>query len=247
MRLSAMVVHIVGTLLIACMSYLLIREIWYPDFFWAIAGGSGLFLLICAVDAVLGPLLTLAVFNPSKGIRKLRADLLVIVFLQLAALCYGIFVVASVRPLFLVYTVDRFNLVTASELTAAQLRTAELPAYRELRWLGPQIIGTREPRSGDEKFEFIDSALSGRDRQLLPKTYVPLSQVKDALISHIRPLDSLSKLAPTHATLISHVKTEFASRKAKLGFIPVIAQGDWIMIVDGDTGELLRALPIDGM
>lgn len=247
LRVIAMALHLFGTVIVAVLTFALIRFLWYPGFYWAIAGGGELFFLVCAVDAVLGPVLTFSIFNPSKGIGRLRFDLIVIVTLQLIALLYGLSTVASVRPLYLVYSVDRFNLVTAYELSAKDLRSAELPQFKAVSWTGPKIIGTREPRHGDERFEFIDSALSGRDRHLLPKTYVPFEQVASLLIEHARPLDSLKTVTSKHADLVGSVQTRLATSHPKLGFVPVIGQGDWVMVVDRVTGEQLDVLPIDGL
>lgn len=247
LRIQAMLYHMVGTIIVATLAFALIRLVWYPGFFWTIAAGSELFVLICVIDIVLGPLLTFAVFNPAKGTRRLQSDLLFIVIVQLAALSYGLWTVATVRPLFLVYTVDRFNLVTASEITKDQLRSAELTQFRELRWLDPQIIGSREPISGDEKFEFIDSALSGRDRHLFPKTYVPFKQVAGQMLDHARPLANLKSVTTKQAAVVAAVQNRFAVDHPRLGFLPVVAQGDWVMVVDRATGELLDVLPIDGL
>ena len=46
-----------------------------------------LILLMIGVDVVIGPLLTLIVFDPKK--KHLKFDLVVIAALQLAALAYG--------------------------------------------------------------------------------------------------------------------------------------------------------------
>lgn len=247
LRSAAMMVHMLGTLLVAGLTFALIRLLWYPAFYWKIAGGAELFFLICAVDAVLGPVLTFSIFNPAKGIRRLRFDLIVIVTLQLIALLYGLWTVASVRPLYLVYSVDRFNLVTAYELSAKDLQSAELPQYKAVSWTGPRVIGTREPRNGDERFEFVDSALSGRDRHLLPKTYVPFEQVASTLIEHARALDTLKQATAKHTDLVAAAQKRFETAHPKLGFVPVIGQGDWVMVVDRVTGEQLDVLPIDGL
>ena len=69
------------------------------------------FFLVMSVDVVLGPVLTFAVFNRAKGVRHLRRDLAVIGVLQTAALAYGLHTVYIVRPVAMVFEVDRFRLV----------------------------------------------------------------------------------------------------------------------------------------
>ena len=45
-----------------------------------------LFLILVAVDVMMGPLITLFIFNRAKPLRELRLDLVVVGALQLAAL-----------------------------------------------------------------------------------------------------------------------------------------------------------------
>jgi len=49
-----------------------------------------LFLIVVTVDVILGPLITLAVFNGVKPWTELRRDLAMVGVLQLAALGYGL-------------------------------------------------------------------------------------------------------------------------------------------------------------
>src|SRR5688572_13652896 len=98
--------------------------VWYPPPYFDAAGGNELVLLMVGIDVALGPLLTLAVFNPRKGMGKLRFDLAVIAFFQVAALAYGVHVMFVARPAYLVFAVDRFDLVMANTLPDAELAKA---------------------------------------------------------------------------------------------------------------------------
>ncbi len=73
---------------------LLVFGLWYPYPFREISGGRELFLLIVGVDVVMGPLITLAVFNPSKSRREKILDFSLIGLLQTGALVYGLWAVA---------------------------------------------------------------------------------------------------------------------------------------------------------
>jgi hypothetical protein len=88
----------------------LVFAVWYPYPYREISGGRELFLMVVTVDVILGPLLTLAVFNMSKNpIKTLRLDLTVIGLFQLAALVYGLWTVFVVRPVHLAFEMDRFG------------------------------------------------------------------------------------------------------------------------------------------
>ena len=74
-RCRAAGIHLIISALVAAVAAALVFFLWYPGYYRKLAGGQDLFLLITAVDLVLGPLLTFAVFNLKKGWPHLRRDL----------------------------------------------------------------------------------------------------------------------------------------------------------------------------
>ena len=59
--------------------------------------------MLLAIDVILGPLLGLLVYKEGK--KSLKFDLSVIILIQIAALCYGVFSIEQGRPAWLVYNV----------------------------------------------------------------------------------------------------------------------------------------------
>ena len=94
--------------------------VWYPRPLFEAAGGDRLIFILMAVDVTLGPLITLIIFKAGK--RGLKFDLAVIASLQLAALVYGMHTVYLARPVYLVFTKDRFDLVSAADLDDRDLQ-----------------------------------------------------------------------------------------------------------------------------
>jgi hypothetical protein len=113
-NIKAALIHLGISLLIALMSLLLVYGIWYPSPLDAALGVSAIFLLMLTIDIVLGPLMTLVVYRPRKS--SLKFDLTAIAAVQLVALIYGLYTVGSGRPVYMVYTKDRFDLVLAYEV-----------------------------------------------------------------------------------------------------------------------------------
>ena len=97
-RLRASVIHLAISLAIASLAALLVFGWWYPHPYRDLSGGRELFTLVVAVDVVLGPLITLVIFNPAKTRRHLVMDFTVIGLLQVAALAYGLWTVFVARP-----------------------------------------------------------------------------------------------------------------------------------------------------
>ena len=102
---------IVGTFALAAW------RLWYPQPFFMHDGGWQVLRVIVPVDVVLGPLLTLIVFDRAKP--ELRRDLTVIVSLQLAAFAYGAWVMYHWRPAFLVHAAASFHSVPWPDMLRA--------------------------------------------------------------------------------------------------------------------------------
>ena len=65
-RLYAGAIHLAISLSVAALAAYLVFGIWYPSPYPELSGGRELFLLVIAVDVVIGPLITLVIFNRTK-------------------------------------------------------------------------------------------------------------------------------------------------------------------------------------
>ena len=91
-RRQAALIHLGISAAVALAIVATMLLVWYPSPWFAAAGGGTLLLLLVGVDVIIGPLLTFVVFDPAK--KSLVYDLAVIVMLQIAALVYGVHVMA---------------------------------------------------------------------------------------------------------------------------------------------------------
>ncbi len=113
-NLKAAAIHLGISSTIALLALAMVYGLWYTSPLHTALEVSSIFLLILAIDLILGPLMTLVVYKPHKA--SLKFDLTVIACVQLAALLYGLHTVGSGRPAYMVYTQDRFDLVLAYEV-----------------------------------------------------------------------------------------------------------------------------------
>ena len=74
LRLRASAIHLAISLSIATLAAWLVFGWWYPYPYRERSGGRELFTLVVAVDVVLGPLITLVIFNTTKTRRHLLMD-----------------------------------------------------------------------------------------------------------------------------------------------------------------------------
>ena len=243
-RFTASGLHLVISAGIAITVLLVMKLVWYPDpYFDAIEAGR-LILILVAVDVVIGPLITLIVFNQKKP--GLKRDLLIVIFLQLAALAYGIHAIFIARPVYAVFNVDRFDVVLASEIDPAELKMAQRAEFKSLPWLGPQIIAANFPNNKKEREAILFSSVSGgADVHHLPKYYVPYADMMWLAKSKARPLASLREKAGGTA-LIDRFIAHNGHRETQLGFVPFRGRKkDFSVVLELETGKVSGFLLID--
>ena len=74
-------------------------------------GGTKLFELVVVCDLVLGPLISLVIYDSTKARGKLIMDYSIIGAIQLAAMIYGVYIVAGTRPVYVAFNKDRIEVV----------------------------------------------------------------------------------------------------------------------------------------
>ena len=97
-KLKATGIHLLISLFIFVLLVLWIYLDLYPSFYFNMSGGIQGLGLMFGVDVVLGPLLTFLVFNPHKKLREIISDLVIVGFVQLGALGYGVYTVYQEHP-----------------------------------------------------------------------------------------------------------------------------------------------------
>jgi hypothetical protein len=245
-RAAAATVHLGISFALGVMAFLAVYFVWYPHAFWEMSGGRSLFFLVLSVDIVIGPLITLTIYNPRKSRRALAFDLTVIGVLQTAALCYGVWTIAQARPLFAVFNVDRITVVTASDLKDADMLAAERPQFRSIPWSGPKLIATRHAKNSDETLERVSSATAGRDVPELPKYYIPYSEAVPEVLAHLHALNTLADKNPEQRAKVQAAISGLHRDPQELGFLPTIARKDWVAIVDKKSAAVVGYWPFNG-
>jgi hypothetical protein len=240
-------VHLICSLCLAALAAMLVFFIWYPYPYQKLSGGTELFLLIVGVDVVCGPLLTLVLFNPKKSAIKLVTDLSLVTLIQLIALGYGLYTMAMARPVYLVFEVDRFKVVSCVDIPKEQLRP-ELGGFHKLPWGGPKIIGIREPKNTNEKFESLDLSLQGQEPSARPDWWQVYDLSKDKVIARSKPLTDLRSKRPLAASLINRAVEDSGKIESELRWLPLTSfkSSEWVAFIDAKTAFILAYAPIDG-
>ena len=220
--------------------------VWYPQPLFAAVGGQQVLMILLGVDLSLGPLVTLIIFTAKKSRRALVFDLSVIGMLQIAALIYGMSVVFHARPVFVVFSKNSFDLVTANMLNDEDIAKAKYPDYRHLPLTGPVYVYTEMPTNINEQNEVVLSAFSGKDLPEYPQFYQPYVEHQTAAGLAAKPLAELRKLNASRISDIDKAVHKSGRTEAEVGYLPLRAKyHNQAILVGKSDGKVLAVLPLE--
>ncbi|WP_226645511.1 hypothetical protein [Microbulbifer variabilis] len=182
-RLQAFSIHLAISFLLFIILGAFIRWVWYPSFLFEVDGGWQGIKLIAGVDLVVGPLLTLLVFNKAKA--SLRRDLAVVGFLQLLCIVGGMWVVGTSRPLVVAYYEGTFSTVNKHSFENANILYED--AKEHISWFGPSWVALKLPDSAPDReiilkvWDFL-----GEDIATNVKLYTPFKKANFQLLKQGR-------------------------------------------------------------
>lgn len=242
----ASAIHLLGSVLIAAVAAILVFGFWYPFPYRELAGGRELFVLIVLVDIVLGPLLTLVLFAPSKVSKELWRDLTIVVMFQFIGLGYGVWTVWQARPLFLVAEVDRFKVISRPVLEQGSIDALPL-GLQPRSFSGPITTAIRDPRDANEKNTVLfESIQGGRDYGERPDFYIPYEGAAALKsLKRARPLEPFLQKYPLQRKSALELANTAGLRLESVLYLPVIARQEWIALLN-ERGIVIGFLKGDG-
>ncbi len=244
-RLQASAIHLVASLVIAALAAALVFGVWYPYPYREISGGRELFLLLVSVDVVLGPLITLAVFNRKKPMAELKRDLLVVVLLQLGALGYGLWTVSVARPVHLVFEIDRFRVVHAIDIAPEMLPKA--PAgMQTLPLTGPTPLAVRPFSSSQESLDATMAAVQGAQLAFRPDLWQPYAQAVPRILAAALPVQPLKDRFADRAAEIDSLLAAAGGQPKEVVYLPLVGRSSfWTVFLDARDARVIATLPLD--
>lgn len=240
--------HFALSLLLATGVAVLVTVFWFPPPFHALAGGGQLFWWMLGVDLVCGPLLTWILIRPGKTWRALRVDLVLIAFLQWGALAYGLHTLAFSRPLAVVFEVDRFRVISYSDVPENELKAGTAPDwFTPWQLQAPRMQGLRSVRSLEEKMSGLEAALQGVDAAQRPSRWQAYALSKPMILARARPLEDLRRRYPTEVGRIDEAAIAAGLQASGL-WLPVVGRrsAEWVALIDPASSAIVGYLPLDG-
>lgn len=244
-RLKACATHLGISLCIAAAAALLVFAVWYPYPYREVSGGRELFLILMTVDVLLGPLITLAIFDRRKPVRELVTDLTVVGAIQLAALGYGLWTVAAARPVHLVFEFDRLRVVHAIDIPEELLSKA--PAGVEPQpWRGPTLLAVRPFRDPNEKLEATLQALQGVQLGARPDLWQPYAVARERVVAAAQSVQALMQSHPAQAGLVDAALRGLGRDPNRTLYLPLVSRKSaWTALLDPQTAEVVGFVPLD--
>ncbi len=244
-RLRASAIHLGICLSIAAMAALLVFGVWYPYPYSEISGGRELFLIVVSVDVILGPLITLAVFNRKKPWTELRRDLAFVGLIQLGALAYGLWTVAIARPVHLVFEIDRFRVVHAIDVEPELLNRAP-QGIKAMPWTGPTLLSVRGFKNSNESAEATMAALQGVNIGSRPDLWQSYAAGVSDVLKAAKPVADLKIRFPDRASEIDQILQKVGKSSQAVLYVPLAGRKDfWTVFVEPITAEVVATMPLD--
>lgn len=237
-RFQAAGIHLLLSLCLLAIVSFFVFEHWYPGIFFHAEGSQGIYMVVIAVYLILGPGLMLIVYVPGK--KGLAFDLAFVPALQLAALIYGTSVLYAERPQFVVFSVDRFVLVSGKDINTGELNHSQLPKSRDA---GPQLTFALMPTDPGERSRLLEEALQGGpDLEFRPQYYRSYS---DHLPNVISKALSLKQFAGNIRKKIERFKHNHCLQQQCV-FLPLVGKKkDALLAIYTTNGQIAGGLDIN--
>lgn len=190
-RFKFFIGHLSISLFVALLAILLVFCVWYPSPLAATVGVTHIFLMLIAIDVILGPLLGLLVYKEGK--KSLKMDLSIIILIQIMAFGFGFYSIAQGRPAWIVFNQNSFELIRVNDIYKEHPESI-LDGFKKNSWLGPEYVATRPSnnitmRSND----IFTEALGGISLAQRPERFVELNQQSEKIMSSAKPIQQLNQ------------------------------------------------------
>ena len=236
-RLKFFLSHLLLSFLIASVVVGLVI-IWYPYPLANAVGVTNIFFMLLVIDVIVGPVLGLLVYKEGK--KTLKFDLSVIIIIQIAALCYGVFSIEQGRPAWLVFHTDRFELVRKNDLILENIDHA-LPQFQHVSWSKPKFVALKISKNNKQYQEDIFAeVLVGISLSQRPERYVKLTEAKAKIQQRALPIKKLEKYNPK--TEVEKTLTKYPNADA---WLPLKATAvDMVVLINKESASIIKIVDL---
>lgn len=236
-RLRFFVGHMAASVCIALLVLGLVYGLWYPSPLAQAVGVTHIFLMLLAIDVILGPILGFVVYRESK--KTLKFDLSVIILIQIAALVFGVYNIAQARPAWVVFNTDRFELIRNNDLILSE--QAPQAEFAQVSWIGPQWAAVKFANDIQQKNEdLFAEAIGGLSIAQRPERYIDINEEKVTLQKRALPLNILYQYNDKQ-----QVNTVLAKYPQANHWLPMKALSiDMVVLINKETAKVIKIVDL---
>jgi hypothetical protein len=172
-------------------------------------------------------------------------DLAVIVMIQVAAIAWGTAALYQNRPYFMVYTVDRFEVLSQRDVDLAWISD---PKFLDKPFAGPIMLFANMPADPAAYQKLLKEVMfEGKpDLQFRPEFWSLYDERKQLVLKKSRPLIELRGARPDGINHIDKLVENHGGAIDQFNFVPaLIKDGQFAVILDANSGNIIDTLLID--
>jgi len=191
-RIKAFLIHLLLSVSVVSVFLYFVYFIWYPfpfDYFYT---PFDVLKIVLGVDLVLGPLLTLVLYDIKKKKSELRKDISIVVLVQIVAFIWGAHVTYSTRPIFLIFSNYTFHMFAEDDLDLTVLKRKKLaPKF----WKTAAYAYLDPPKNSEELKRMYHEFKHEGKPYFMRRTerYLPLSEGFNSIIKFSINIDDAMK------------------------------------------------------
>lgn len=236
-RLKFFLAHFSISLLVACIAMSIVFFLWYPLPLAKAVGVTHIFLMMLAIDVIVGPVLGSLVYKEGK--KSLKFDLAVIILIQLSAFVYGFYSIAQGRPAWIVYSVDRFQVIRKNDI-ALQPKVEVKFEYQNISWIGAKFVGVELSKNKEQKQKDMFNAVLGLTLAQQPDRYIPFSQVQQDIQKNSQDLKLLNQF--NNQQVVANILNQYPSANA---WVPLKAYAvDMVVLLNKNKGAVVKIVDL---
>lgn len=177
-RITASCVHLLLSAALLAIMVSIVVFVWFPGALMLAGGAEQGLKIVIAVDMILGPLLTLVVYNISKPRKELIRDLTIIAIFQVSCLFVGMGLVYEQRPIAVVYSGNNFYILDQQQIEKFKIETSDLD---NIDGHYPKIVFEKPPENEDEKIQYAISKLPYLPLNFHSELWIAFPQDKESV------------------------------------------------------------------
>lgn len=239
-RLRATGIHLALSGIIFLGALYLILVHWFPGFHFTVDGGWQGVQLMILVDLVLGPTLTLIIFNPLKARRLIAFDLSCIGLVQLSALVWGFYAIHSQQPVSINYSDGTFYSITRVPF---EIEKYPLSLLDELSDRKPALVYVSPPANEQEiERAGMNELFGGVADYADPLRFKPFAPNWETVLQGARDPAELKRERPAFATALEALLAERGAREGDYRYFPYTGRYGECVVAFTASGEWVDAM-----